>query len=128
MLCRYTTAKYKENDLYFAYTVNAMFQVNEMLEENEKLFSLLNVSNEKEMDRFCKLISILARCGAQVRESEGNPRPMVPEPDDMLSCISPVEFVAIKGAAINAILLGYGREVHDTQEEVDQGLAELEKK
>lgn len=128
MLCRYTTAKFKGQELSLAYTVNAMFQTNDLLKDDEQIMDLMDEHNRNGFERFCEAVSILSRCGKQVRESEGLPGTAVPEPEELITCMQPMEYLEIKRAAMDAILLGYGREVVNENEEIDLELANLEKK
>lgn len=127
MLCRYTAAEFKGKEVYLAYTVNAMFRINDLLEEGEQIMELIDGKGDGGFRRFCRAVSILAVCGAQARESEGFPRSCVPQESELYECMQPVEYMKLKKEAINAILLGYGREVTDAEEEVDLELAEMEK-
>lgn len=126
MLCRYTVATFEGKELYLAFTVNAMFRINDLLREGEDIMSFLG--GRSDFERFCKMVNILAGCGAQVRESEGCSRPAVPAAEELYARMRPVEYIQIRQETINAILAGYGREVVDEEEETDLVLAELEKK
>lgn len=128
MLCRYTTAKLGKNEIYLAYTVQAMFMLGDMLQEGEEIMGLLDGKDIDSLTRFCKAINILAMCGAQAREAEGFPRSYIPQDKELIVCMQPIEYITIKREAINAILLGYGREIIDPEEEIDLELAEIEKK
>lgn len=128
MLCRYTTAKFKGQEIYLAYTVSAMFQTNDLLKDNEQVMDLMDEQGEEGFERFCETVSILAGCGAQVRESEGLSRTAYPNAEELRACMQPMEYLKIRRAAMEAILLGYGREVVDENEEIDLELAQLEKK
>ncbi len=128
MLCRYTAAGFKGKKIYLAYTVNAMFRINDMLEDGEQIMELIDGKGDDGFRRFCKVVSIMAGCGAQARESEGFPRPEMPQEDELYYGMQPAEYMKLKREAVNAILLGYGREVIDEEEEVDLELAEMEKK
>lgn len=128
MLCRYTETDFCGEPMYLAYTVNAMFQVNDMLTADEEIMDLFSGKNEEGLRRFCEAVSILARCGAQVRKLEGFPPPAAPTAEEMFVCIAPAEFIKLKRKAINAIILGYGQEIVDEEEEIDVELANMEKK
>ena len=41
MLCRYTVATFEGKELYLAFTVNAMFRINDLLREGEDIMSFL---------------------------------------------------------------------------------------
>jgi len=128
MLCRYTKAKFKGELMCLAYTVSAMFETNDLLQEEEQIMDYMSGEGTEGFGNFCKVVSILAKCGAQVRESEGLPRTAMPEPEELIACMQPLEYITLKHAAMDAILLGFGREVTNTEEEIDLELANLEKK
>ncbi len=128
MLCRYTKARFKGKDVFLAYTVGALFRINDLLEEGEDLMMLLEGNDARGLERFCSAIAILAECGSQVRQSEGSPPTYAPDAKELLACMQPVEYINLKQEAVNAILLGYGREIINTEEEIDLDLANLEKK
>lgn len=128
MLCRYTKVKYKGQEVCLAYTVGAMFQTNDLLNENEQAMDLMNGNNVEDFERFCKTVSILAMCGKQVREFEGLPATATPDEKELMACMQPMEYLEIRKEAMKAIVLGFGREVVDENEEIDLELANLEKK
>lgn len=128
MLCRYAVAKFKRKEMVLAYTVDAMFQMGDMLAESEQIMELFESRNADGFKRFCEAVSIMARCGARARESEGFPRPYIPEASELMENMLPIELVELKREAINAVLLGYGREIVNREEEVDIELANIEKK
>jgi hypothetical protein len=128
MLVRGITAEFNGNEMYLAYTVNAMFQINDMMQEDEELLAVFDGKGAEGLERFCKGIEILAQCGAKVRESDGLKKSYVPAVDEMIIKMTPVEYMKIKQAAVNAIMLGYGREVTNPDEEIDLELSKLEKK
>lgn len=128
MLCRYTKAKFKGKLIHLAYTVNAMFLITDMLEDGEEIMDIFEGKGKEGFKRFCSAVSILAACGAQAAEADGLPRSTVPEAEELCACMQPAEYVNIRRETMRAILLGYGQEIANEEEEVDEGLAELEKK
>lgn len=128
MLCKTVKAEFGEKELHLAYTVNAMFQINDLLTENEQVMDILGACSQEDFKRFCEAVSILAQCGSQIREAEKLPASATPSATELGIRLTPLEFVVIKKAAMDAVLLGYGREVKDEDEEIDLELANLEKK
>lgn len=62
------------------------------------------------------------------REAGYDPRPMLTE-DAITPRIKPLDYEILKGHVVNAIVLGYQRDLPEAQdEEVDLGLAELNAK
>jgi hypothetical protein len=128
MLARYTKAVFRGHDIYLAYTVSAMFRINDMLNDGDELLTVLDGRDEAGIERFSKAVCILAQSGAKAREAEGHEKPYVPEVEEMCAFIIPAEYMAIKKASIDAIMQGYGREVTNPDEEIDLELSKLEKK
>lgn len=128
MLCRYTKARFKGKEMYLAFTVNAMFQITDMLGDGEEIMDVMEGKGAGGFVRFCEAVSILAGCGAQAAEADGHPRPAVPGAEELCACMQPAEYIGIKRETLKAVLLGYGQEITDEEEETDIGLAELEKK
>lgn len=128
MLCRYTKAQFKGKEICLAFTVNAMFQITDMLKDGEEIMDMLEGRGAEGFERFCTAVSILAGCGAQAVEADGRPRPPAPGAEELCACMQPAEYIGIKRETLKAVLLGYGQEIADEDEETDIGLAELEKK
>ncbi len=128
MLCRYTKANFKGKTMHLAYTVNAMFLITDMLEDGEEIMDIFEGKGKEGFRRLCSAVSILAACGAQAAEADGLPRTMVPEAEELCACMQPAEYVDIRRETMRAVLLGYGQEIANEEEEIDEGLAELEKK
>lgn len=66
--------------------------------------------------------------GNLLRAAKGQPERELPDPDTLLLEISQADFLRLQKAAMNAFVAGHRREVEDEEEEIDEGLAELEKK
>lgn len=128
MLCRTVEAEYGKKKLHLAYTVSAMFQINDILDETENVMDILATNSENDFVKFCKTVSILAQCGAQIREFEKLPASAVPSATELSICMDPIELLKLKKAAMDAVLKGFGREVVDEDEEIDLELAKMEKK
>lgn len=127
MLAKYVETLMGGRKLYLAFTVTAMFQINELLGEQE-LFEVLSCTGKEGFDRFCDIIQILSCCGETIRQQEGYGKQEPLTKEQVAAYMTPVEYLGLKKAAMDAVMLGYGREIVDEKEEVDVGLAELEKK
>ncbi len=128
MLAKYTKAVIGGKEVEFSYTVAAMFEINGVLGE-EDLYEILMDMGGKKFGKFCDILGILSKCAANAREAEGSEQKnRVVTSEELKACMSPAEYIACKKAAMDAVLLGYGREIADGEEETDIGLAELEKK
>lgn len=127
MLAKYTMVAIGGKTVHLAYTVAAMFEIEDILGE-EDLFEALLEQGKRGLETFCEIVSILSRCAETARKAEGHEAGYIASKEFLLACMSPTEYLACKKAAMDAIMLGYGREIIDENEEVDLGLAELEKK
>lgn len=110
---------------YLAFTVDAMFQIQEEFGGPGGLIELLQGDGRESYSAACRAAVILAEQGELARRALGyDPAPMV-DAAAISATLSPEEAVALKRAVIAAISLGFGRELTDEDDEVDLGLAEL---
>lgn len=129
MLAKYMEADFCGRKLYLAYTVSAMFDINDLLEENQELVDVLSATERENLGQFCCIIKVLADYGENIRKVEGitSKEPSITK-EQLLTYMSPVEYLNLKKAAMNAVMAGYGREIVDEEKEIDLGLVELQKK
>ncbi len=113
--------------VHLAYTVNAMFDINDILGEND-LFEVLGKNDKKSFLLFCEVMSVLAENGEQCRRETGYPKGQMVSANELMVKMIPRDYTDAKSAALQAITIGLKREVIDEDEEIDEGLAELEKK
>ena len=113
-----------------AYTVRAMMDVNRILkQENGDNLELVNVVFSDDLttlDSFAKVVEILNYSAELLRVSRGCKPEVLVNADRVLDSTSPSELLELKKACMSAILAGLGRE--EQNNEIDLGLAELEKK
>lgn len=110
---------------YLAFTVEAMFQIEELFGGTSELNGILMRNDRESFAAACKAAAILAEHGELARRHMGyEPSPM-PTVEDIAATIDPMGLPTLKSAIISAITLGYGREVEPENDEVDMGLAEL---
>ncbi len=107
---------------YLAFTVEAMFQMQELFGGSAELIDAIRADNREGFDAACKAAAILAEQGELVRRALGYD----PEPLADAAVMQPAEVAALKTAIPSALTLGYGREVEPDSDEVDMGLAELQ--
>ena len=110
-----------------AYTVNAMFEINDIIGEKD-LFEILGKNDRENFAPFCEVVAALAESGAQCRKEAGYSVGETVSAAVLRAKMMPGDYLAAKSAALQAIMLGLKREVIDEDEEIDEGLAELEKK
>ena len=109
-----------------AFTVEALFQVEETFGGSAALLEALGAGGRDGVRAACQAAALLAEQGELARRSLGyDPRPMVGA-EDIAACLSPGGAAELSMAVAAAVSLGYGREVEEENGEVDLGLAELE--
>lgn len=110
---------------YLAYTVEAMFQIQEQFGAPTELIEATQNDGREGCAAACRAAAILAEQGELARRSLGyDPEPMISEAD-ILANLTPGDIAALKLAIPSAMTLGFGREVEPENDEVDLGLAEL---
>lgn len=110
---------------YLAFTVEAMFQIEEQFGGSGELLEALKDGGREGFSAACRAAAILAEQGELVRRSLGyDPQPMT-DADTIAAGMAPSEIARLKLDIMAAVSLGYGREVEPDQDEIDLGLAEL---
>lgn len=113
--------------VHLAYTVNAMFDINDIIGEKD-MFEILGENDRKNFQAFCEIIAVLAENGEQCRRQAGYPKGETVSANELKVKMIPRDYMDAKSAALQAIMIGLKRGVIDQDEEIDEGLAELEKK
>lgn len=110
---------------YLAFTVEAMFQVQEQFGGSSELLEAMGGSGRDGVSAICKAAAILTEQGELVRRSLGyDPEPMV-DAEALMVTMTPADVIALRMAIPAALSLGYGREVEPENDEVDLYMAEL---
>ncbi|MBP3701696.1 MAG: hypothetical protein J6I64_07385 [Lachnospiraceae bacterium] len=112
---------------HLAYTVGAMFDINDILGERD-LFDVLKQNNKESYGDFCAILAVLAENGEKCRREAGLEKKPYPTKEALAAGMSPAEYLEARHKILDAIMLGLKREVVREDEEIDLGLAELEKK
>lgn len=109
------------------FTVEAMFRIEEEFGGTRNLIELIADNSREGLSALCAAAAILAEQGELARRQMGyESEPMIDAAAVSASIVHPVDLARLRGAVINAITLGYGREVEPENDEVDLGLAELD--
>lgn len=112
-------------DRYLAFTVEAMFQIDEQFGGAQKLIDAVVDGGRAGFDVTCQAAAILAEQGELGRRALGyDPGPMV-DAKSIASSLMPGDLAALKLAIPSALSLGFGRDVRPDNDEIDLGLAEL---
>lgn len=110
---------------HLAFTVEAMFQVQEQFGGPSQLIEAVQDSGRAGFAAACKAAALLAEQGELARRALGyDPQPLATE-EAIAAGLTPADIAALKLAIPAALSLGFGREVEPENDEVDLGLAEL---
>ena len=114
---------------YLVFDGEAMFQIRDEFGGAKLLLEKLQEDTREGFTAACTAAAILAERGELIRRRLGYEPGGIPEKDDFALLVRPVEIVGVKNAVINAISLGYGREIAPPNNgEYDEGLEELNQK
>lgn len=109
---------------YLAFTVEAMFQIQEQFGGLEELVGLIGENSREGVSAACKAAAILSEKGELCRRSLGyDPEPIV-DTAAIAATLAPADVAGLDMAIISAVSLGFGREV-EADNEVDLFLAEI---
>ena len=106
---------------------SAMFKMRELYGD-DNIAELLEGQTAITFQRTCKLAVILAEQGELLRRWLGYDQKEMLTEELLRLSLSPIGFLHLKNAVFDAVYEGYSREVKDENEEIDLGLAELNKK
>jgi len=110
---------------YLAFTVEAMFQLEERFGGVQELIEAVSANSWKGFQAACLAASILAEQGELARRHMGYDSAPIPFAEEIEATTAPSGIAALKMAVTSAISLGFGREIEPDSDEVDIGLAEL---
>lgn len=106
-----------------------MFQIRDEFGGTTLLLEQIEKDSREGLEATCKTAAILAERGELIRRRLGYEPGPIPESEDFALLVRPFEIVGVKRAIVNAISLGYGREIVAAgDDEYDEGLAELNQK
>ena len=112
---------------YLCFTVEAMFRIEEEFGGTKNLTELIADNSREGLSALCTAAAILAEQGELARRQMGYElEPMMDAAAVSASIIHPADLAKLRTAVVNAITLGYGREVEPENDEVDLGLADLD--
>lgn len=111
------------------YSIEVMFDMRDKWKTINDALDALGSNNEREAFEALRWWVIRLVNDAELcRREEGyDPQPMLTE-KDITPRMRPIEYEQLRSAVVDAITIGYGREVDTDEEEVDLGLAELNAK
>lgn len=85
-------------------------------------------NSRKSLENTCWVLAKLAEQGELVRRYQGHDHGTFPTEQMFRATLSPLKVVEARKAIGEAVALGFRREEEDEEEEIDLGLAELQKK
>lgn len=127
MFAKTVTVMIQEQDYHLAYTVKAMFEIMDLLGEKD-LMTVMMDNTGKEYQNLCQMAEIMSKAAEDLLFYEGQATGKVLNAEELKIGARPVDLLALKSAMTQAVAFGYGREVENEEDEVDLGLAELQKK
>ena len=106
----------------------ALFDAYDEFGTKGDLLDLVTGTSRESFDHTCWMLVKLAQQGEAVRRFQGEePSPML-TPMQAQRMLTPVDVVRARAAIRAAVAIGFEREAPDEEEEIDLGLAELQKK
>ena len=127
MFAKTVTVTIQGKDYHLAYTVKAMFEIMDLLGEKD-LMTVMMDNTGKEYPNLCQMAEIMSEAAEELRDYEGQRAGEMLSAEELMVGARPVDLLALKNAMTQAVARGYGREVENEEQEVDLGLAELQKK
>ena len=113
-------------ELYLLFNSEAMFQIQDQFGGTQEMLTALKLSATREgFAALCKAVTILAEQGELTRRFLGYDTGRIFTAEELERIIMPTDMVELSGAVMQAITLGYGREIEPENNEIDLDLAEL---
>ena len=107
-------------DYCLLYNGAAMFA----LQDVDLIFTAIN----KDIDVFCRVVSVLSEQGELYRRYEGHDHGGSIDADNFKLSSTPAEMMSMRVAVLNALLSGMGREIEPEEAERDLSLEKFKKK
>lgn len=113
---------------YLCYSIAVMFDMADKYGDISKALEIIQDNSREAFEAVQWFAMRMANEGELCRRDEGYyPQPMVTETEVSMR-MAPSEFATLREAVVDAISVGYRREVEDSTEEKDLGLEELNAK
>lgn len=123
---------YGPKTIYLYFNANAMFAVEEMdrdtPEGEPEVLELMQQVSETGTTLLCKIAVILATQGELCRRYLQYSAARVPTENELLQMLTPVQLLQLRTAVCQAINEGWAQTESKEDDDIDTGLAELEKK
>jgi len=113
---------------YLLFNGAAMFEFQDEWETVSAFYENANPATKEGQETLAKGFVILARHGELAKRHYGYDKTEILTFDDVMIAARPSDLMNMWTDCADAIQLGYGREITDEDEEIDLGIAELQKK
>lgn len=125
---RMITAKIAGKDRQLNYSIEVMFNMRDKFGSIQDALDIIAKDGAEAFDAVKWFALQMANDAELCRRDAGyDPQPMISEKDITIR-MRPLDYEELKAAVVDAITLGYRREIKDDKEETDIGLAELQAK
>lgn len=114
-------------DYYFLFNGAAMFAIEDEFGGASKLFDTIQKNSREAFDAMCRAAVILGEQGELARRSYGYDHGAMPTVERMEVEMTPADIITLRSKIVNAVVLGFGRDVKE-EGDVDLGLVELQQK
>lgn len=126
------TVKFEHEGRTYHLCMNAaaLFDIYDHFGSDKTVLENIVGTSKEALENTCRMLSILAEHGELLRRWQGMEPQELPTAEMFLALITPSDFPRAQAAIIQAVEIGFGREVpdSDTPEYTDLGLLELQKK
>ena len=122
-----TIFRFNKQVYYLMYTGNAFFDLMDEFGEPSELVTKILPNTRDAYEAVCKIAQVLTEEGAAARSYMGYERPETLDAQAFKHLARPINLIRLKRAVSNEIFSGTNRE-ENTDEEIDLGLQELQKK
>lgn len=117
-----------ERENYLIFNGAAMYEFNGIWGNASNYFDKAGLKNAEQIKELMRGFEIMARQGELARERQGYKKRELISADEAAFSATPKDLLSVQQACMDAVNLGYGRELTDEDEEIDLGLLEIQKK
>ena len=114
-------------EIHLLFNGAAMFELKTAF-KGKTAIEAIKSKDPNHFENLCKVAAVMGEQGELYRRFMGYDKQPITTLDELKIIISPFDTIDVMNAVLQAITLGYTRETEDEDEEVDLGLAELNKK
>lgn len=114
-------------EYFLAYSAWAMFQIQDLSPE-KGVMEVLAAQGSDGFSLFCEAAEVMSEAAEKIAGYEGKTIRETLDSGKIMSMARPVDLLELRRAMLEAVAHGYGREMNEEKEEIDLGLAELQKK